>query len=391
MALSPLQRFVVLYALLYAAFGTMSPFLPAWLGGRGLSAEQISIVMGLATAVRLASGPLAGRVADRRRAWRAMLSVCGALAGLLALALLPAHGFAVLLMVTVAQASALAPLVPLLDALALDAAVQTNGAGFEYGWVRGAGSAAFIAGTIAAGRAVGSLGLGVILWLGAALLLASTIAATAVRQIGHRGAAMGAPPSSDGVGWLLRQRGFRRLLLVAALVLGSHALHDTFAVIRWEAAGIGTATASLLWSESVASEVVVFLLIGPALLRILGPARAATLAAVAGTVRWTVMGATNQVLALALIEPLHGLTFALLHLAAMRLIADTIPDRLAATAQAIYGTLAVGAATTLLTLASGWLYAHLQGAGFWMMALSCATAVPLALRLSLFPSGRSSA
>ena len=39
-------------------------------------------------------------------------------------------------------------------------------------------------------------------------------------------------------------------------------------------------------------------------------------------VRWAVMAQSAAVLALALVQPLHGLTFALLHLACMRLLAD---------------------------------------------------------------------
>ena len=42
-------------------------------------------------------------------------------------------------------------------------------------------------------------------------------------------------------------------------------MHDAFAVIRWRAAGVSPALASVLWSESVAAEVLVFFLIGPAL------------------------------------------------------------------------------------------------------------------------------
>jgi PPP family 3-phenylpropionic acid transporter len=74
---------------------------------------------------------------------------------------------------------------------------------------------------------------------------------------------------------LLRLPRFRHLVLVAALILGSHALHDAFAVIRWSAAGINPATASVLWSESVAAEVLVFFVFGPALVRRLTPAGAA--------------------------------------------------------------------------------------------------------------------
>jgi hypothetical protein len=39
--MSALHRFVVLYALVYAAFGVASPFMPAFFKGRGLSREQL--------------------------------------------------------------------------------------------------------------------------------------------------------------------------------------------------------------------------------------------------------------------------------------------------------------------------------------------------------------
>jgi len=50
---------------------------------------------------------------------------------------------------------------------------------------------------------------------------------------------------------------------------------------------------------------------------------------------------------------MHGLTFALLHLASMRVVVLVVPLRLAATPQSIHGTLCVGLATALLTLVSG--------------------------------------
>ena len=47
---------------------------------------------------------------------------------------------------------------------------------------------------------------------------------------------------------------------------------------------------------------------------------------------------------MAAIQPLHGFTFALLHLASMRLLAEIVPPQLAATALTVYGTVGVGAA-----------------------------------------------
>ena len=130
------------------------------------------------------------------------------------------------------------------------------------------------------------------------------------------------------------------------------------------------------------SEVLVFLLIGPRLVRLFAPGGAIALAAVAGIIRWTVAAFTTSPAILAFMQPLHGFTFALLHLAAMQVIIRVVPLRLTATAQAIYGTLCIGLATAVLTLASGLLYGWMGGPAFVMAAL-CLLALPLCARLHL--------
>jgi MFS transporter, PPP family, 3-phenylpropionic acid transporter len=344
-------QFMALYAVLFSAFGYTSPFLPAFLAGRGLEPEELGLVLGAATALRLVCGPIAGRLADRLQAFRTELAVCAILAASAAILYLVTHGFWAVVAITLVQAAALAPLVPLADALSLaHARPQPNMAGFEYGWVRGVGSAAFVAGTLVAGHATDRYGLSVIMWLSAATLLALPLAAQFVPAF---------PEGSEGQfrhqkrperPWLLllRQRAFERVTLVGALVLGSHAMYDSFAVIRWGEAGISPSTIGLLWSESVAAEVLVFLLIGTPLLRVVKPTGALACAASCGVLRWGVMAQTTDVTALALIQPLHGFTFALLHLASMRLITDTVPSPLAGTAQAVYGLVGVGGATAVL-------------------------------------------
>jgi PPP family 3-phenylpropionic acid transporter len=229
----------------------------------------------------------------------------------------------------------------------------------------------------------------VIVGLQALLLGAAAVAALWVPELRHArtAAAVGAP--AGGVRRLLQLPRFRRLVLVAALVLGSHAMHDAFAVIRWSAAGVSPAAASVLWSESVAAEVLVFFVLGPALVTWLTPAGALAVAALAGMLGWTVMAQSAAVLALALVQPLHGITFALLHLACMRLLARMVPPGLEGTAQALYGTVGVGAATAGLTLVSGALYARVGAHGFWGMAALCALACPLTWKLRQ-PAGSAS-
>jgi MFS transporter, PPP family, 3-phenylpropionic acid transporter len=377
---APLVRYCALYATLYAGFGVQSPFLPAMFRAHGLSAEQIGLVLGIGTAVRLLSGLFANSLADRLDALRPILAVCAGGAALAALGYLPAYCFWALLAAALVQAALLAPLTTLADALALGASTprpEAAGEGFEYGWVRGVGSASFIAGLIASGQAVVAFGIAVIVWLNAALLAGAAVAALAIPKRRARASVHGAAQVSPWA--LLRLRRFRQVLIVAALVLGSHAMHDSFAIILWTTNGMSAGTAGLIWSESVAAEVLMFFLIGPGIVDHLGPSRTMALCALTGVLRWTVMALTAAPLAMALVEPLHGFTFALLHLACMRVIARIVPPALEATAQALYGTVAIGLATAVLTMLSGALYAHFGAAAFGLMAALCAFGLLIAL------------
>jgi len=337
------------------------------------------------TSIRLLTGPLGGRLADRSGWPAGVLAGFTAAAAVVALGYVPARGLPLLLLVSVTHAAVLAPLTPIADALALGSAGAKPG--FEYGWVRAAGSAAFIAGTLLAGQSIGWAGLGVIVWLNAGLLAAASVLAWRVpNHVAGAGAAERSATAASA--WtLLRIPVFRRLMIVVALIGGSHALHDGFEVIRWRSAGMSAGQASLLWAISVAAEVVIFLLLGRGLLERIGPGRAMMAAALAGMVRWGAAAQTAWFPAMAMVEPLHGLTFALLHLACMDMIVRTVPRALAATAQAFYATIAMGAVSAVVTLASGPLYGHWGAGAFWAMAAMCALALPLTRGISL-PASR---
>ena len=177
-----LPRFLALYAALFAAFGVASPFFAAFLGGRGLGPEAIGLVLAAGTTMRLAAGPIGGRMADRLGAPRLVLVAYIAAAACVAFAYLPADGVWLLLAVSVAHAALLAPITPIADALTLEASTA-SGRLFEYGWVRSAGSAAFILGTVLSGQAVAAFGLVAIIWLNGALLCAAAACAFRVPDL----------------------------------------------------------------------------------------------------------------------------------------------------------------------------------------------------------------
>lgn len=393
MTRSPFPRFLALYAALFAAFGVVSPFLPGLLQQNGLSSGSIGIVLAGGTAIRLLAGPIGGRTADRTGRPAAVLSGFSIVAALVALGYVPARGLPLLLLVSIAHAAALSPLTPIADALALGSAQGERpcspGAGafgFEYGWVHATGSVGFIVGALISGQFIDRTGLEIVIWFNAALLAVAALCAWRVpnRVTGTTDTKTAQTPA-DTIKTLLAIPMFARLMLVAALIGGSHALHDGFEVIRWRSAGMSASQASLLWALSVAAEVVVFLLLGRRMLERLGPGAAMMLAAFAGIVRWGTAAQTAWFPILAVVEPLHGLTFGLLHLACMDMISQVVPAPLAATAQAFYATIAMGAMSAAVTLASGPLYGYFGASAFWAMAAMCALALPVARGVRLQP------
>jgi PPP family 3-phenylpropionic acid transporter len=372
-AADALPSFLLLYTALYAAYGTESAYMPAFLHSHGLTIEQIGLVLAAGTMVRILAGPALGRLADHLGTHRRVLATAAALSGFVGMAYMQAFGLAPLLSVSMAHAAATASLAPLSDALAV--AASSKGRSFQYGWVRGAGSIAFVAGTMASGQLIDHFGLSSIIVSSSLLFLVMALGATRIRTPRLREQSV-ETLEAGAFRSLWRIAAFRRLIAVVVLVIGSHALNDAFSVIHWRGAGYDNLAVSLLWCESVVAEVAVFLFLGPWLIGRLGIRGAATLSAVAGISRWATLATTTSLPALVGAQALHGLTFALLHLAAMGIIAQ-VPSRLLATAQTLYGTGALGLASAVMTIASGYLYGWFGMQAFWAMALLCALAVPL--------------
>ena len=363
--------YVLLYVTLYGAFGVASPYWPKLFESKGLTPQQIGLILAAALVMRLAAGPVLGRLADLLGSLRLVLASCIVAAAAAAAAYTWADTFWLVLLIALAQAAALAPTTSLADALTVNAARPR----IAYGRIRGAASAAFLVGTLIIGQLIVPADLSPIIWLNAALLIVAAVATALLPRTAPQ------PERHDlaaaEVRGLLKLSPFRIVITVSALVYGSHALYDAFAVIRWSAAGLPASVISVLWAEAVAAEVLVFFLVGPWLLDRLGVRAAAVLAAAAGIVRWSAMGFTNSILVLAILQPLHGLTFALLHLACMRVIGNVVPPGVAATAQALYA-FGAGLVTAALTSFSGTLYATYGGQAFLSMAALCVIALPFA-------------
>ena len=372
--MSPATRHALLYATQFFAFGVILPFLPAVLAARGLTPAEIAAVLALGSAVRLLAGPAGGRIADVLAAPKMVLALAAAACALATAGLLLAAGFAAMLAVHLVLSAAMAPIVPLTDAATIAAA--RRGA-FDYGRVRAAGSIAFILAALLAGQAVAGFGADAAVWLMAAGFVATALAALTLPRAEARPAA---PAGLAGFLAPLRIPAFRSLLLVSALVQGSHAFYYAFGTLHWQAAGLGEGLIGALWAAGVVAEIILFVW-GRGLVARLGPIGLSVAAALAGVLRWGATALTVDPLLLFPLQLLHAATFGAQHLATMQLLARVVPPAQAGTAQALQASLGAGLAIGVLTLASGPLYSAFGGGGYWGMAVLCALAVPASVAL----------
>src|SRR3954469_5983148 len=107
--------YAMLYAALYSAFGFASPFMPRLFESRGLTQQEIGTVLAAGLLMRLAFGPVIGRLADRSGRLRATLAMCLGLAAISSATLAGAYGFVLIIVVALVQAGALAPTTSLAD------------------------------------------------------------------------------------------------------------------------------------------------------------------------------------------------------------------------------------------------------------------------------------
>ncbi len=370
----PARRHALLFATQFFAFGVMLPFLPAVLASRGLDPAEVAVVLAGGSAVRLLAGPMGGRRADALASPRGVLAACALVAGLACLGFLVAAGFVAMLLVHGVLSAAMAPVMPLTDAMTL-AAIRRDR--FDYGPVRAAGSITFILGSLAAGQAVGWLGPGAAVPMMAAGLAATAAAALLIPPVE---ASAGGPRGLLAFLAPLRIPALRRLVLVSALVQGSHAFYYAFGTLHWQAAGIGAGTIGALWAVGVVAEIALFLW-GRGVVARLGPVRLSVIAGAGGVLRWGATALTTDLALLFPLQLLHATTFGAQHLATMLILGRVVPPAQAGTAQALHASLGAGLSMGVLTLACGPLYAAFGGGGYWAMAALCAAAVPASLSL----------
>jgi PPP family 3-phenylpropionic acid transporter len=356
-------RLAVLYAAIFVLNGIQLPFFPVWLKAKGLDAGTIGLVLAVPMLVRVFAIPIATRGADRYEALRAAIIATSILsvAGYLCVGL--AEG-AIAILLTFALASlVISPVMPLTETYALRG---LSARGRAYGPVRLWGSLAFIGGTFGAGFAADIFPARQLIWLIVGASVTCALAAMMLAPLSTaEGAAPVAPRPRRG---LLRDKVFITVVISASLIQSSHAVFYGFSALAWRSRGLDGTTIAMLWGLGVVAEIVLFAwharlppLFSPGVMLICGAA--------GGALRWTAMAFDPPVIALPLLQLLHGLSFGATHLGAVTFLSRHAPPGQAATAQG-YLAIAIGAAMAGAMGLSGLLYTAFGAKAYAAMALA---------------------
>ena len=373
-------RLGLYYAAIFIGTGASSPYLPVWFADRGLSGAQIGLILSLPMIARVVTAPLLAIWADSFALRRTALVLLGcATTAAYALMALPL-GFGGWMVVWFAASSMYSTLSPLADVIVLARARRD---GFNYGWPRGIGSAAFIVGNIGAGAMMtwGSADL-VLVWMVAAVALTSLAARFLLPPdpVHEEGEVQGVRDRMAGLSDLLRQPSFMTAVVAAGLIQSAHAFYYAFSTLAWRAQGISEAVTGVLWAVGVAVEIIFMWFLEP-WRRALGPRRLLALGGAAAVIRWTALAFSPPLWALFPLQALHALSYAATFLASLHLVEAMSTPRNASTAQAINSALSGGILAGLATLGSGWLFDGWGAKGYLAMTAMSAAGLAGALWL----------
>ncbi|HIE4391973.1 TPA: 3-phenylpropionate MFS transporter [Serratia liquefaciens] len=363
MVLQSTRWLALSYFTYFFSYGIFLPFWGVWLKGEGIPPETIGILLGAGLVARfLGSLLIAPRVKDPSHLVTA-LRLLALLTLAFAIGFCFGNGWGWLMLVIAGFNLFFSPLVPLTDALAATWQKQIT---MDYGRVRLWGSLAFVIGSALTGQMVSVWGHNAILYSLIISILAMLLGMMLKPSVMPQGEARSHSEADRSLWEMLKEGPVWRFLLCVTLLQGAHAGYYSFGSIYWQEAGYSASTIGYLWSLGVVAEVIIFAS-SNFLFRRWNARNLLLLSACCGLLRWGLMASSTELGWLLVIQILHCGTFTVCHLAAMRFIAARKGPEVIRL-QAVYSALAMGGGIAIMTVIAGFLFEHLQGGVFWVMA-----------------------
>lgn len=361
--------------------GTATTYLGPWLESRGFSSEQIGLLNALPVFLLMVLNLVVGRIADRASDWRQVILVGAVLSALFPFGLFWAGTFPAVLIVWTASGIAQSLVAPVTDAAAMRVSMRR---GSNYAGMRAWGTIGFMVGIFITSALLWWKGPTIFLPLLVSLGVLRGIAAFGLPQLRATRDSSRPEPVAIGATRLLSvMRPWFLLPLVGwAAIYGTLASLNSFQGLLWTRQGIAADTIGLLIGVGAVAEATVFLLFGR--LRIQFSARTLMLfSALSAVVRWAGMALSPSLPWLVILQLMHGLTFSVGFMGAMRFIANWTAEEIAAEAQGFFVVLQQAMSVAAI-LVFGWMTSRLGAGAYWgsfVIAIFGASLIWLSMRM----------
>ena len=376
-------RLGLFYALVMAGTSVSGPFIAPWFSAHGLSGGEIGVILGAPMFARLFSAPLLGVWADSHGLRRTPLMLLATVATASYVALALSRGFAAWLVLWLIAATAMGAIAPLTDVFTLRRGRRER---FSFGWPRGVGSLAYIAGNIVMGLILARGRVdAVVVWIVLASAAAAIFAGTILPDEPVREG--GPAPRAErfrGLGRLCADPRFMLAIASIGLINASNSFYHGFASLVWIEAGVPRAAIGLLWASGVAAEVGFLWFLAP-MRRRLGAERLILLSGAGAIVRWTAFAMSPPLWLIFPLQMLHALTFTASYVGGLELVERLSPPDSHSAAQTLNAAVASGGLVGPATMISGALFERYGAHGYLAMAVMAAAGLTGMWRLGRMP------
>jgi PPP family 3-phenylpropionic acid transporter len=364
----------------FLAGGIFFPFLSYYLKIHGYSGSQIGLIFAAGSVGSIFVQPFLGMLTDRADDYRSVIKAAAILSCIAVFGFLYIDSFAFIVLVNVVMTIVSAPLIPVVDSIAVE---QAPNFGFNYGQVRVWGAAGWSAMTFVSGAILEKIGYDQMFLCFAILnlgLIAVVFSFPKLPKQEHE-----KPKLMDGFKTLMRNPTFVYFAIIGLLYQTLVAINLTYLPIFYQ--HLHYPMAYMGWNFAIAAviEIPLFLIIANVIRRTgLFPLMA--LGVLMFAIKYFIMSLAPSLPLLLTVQLLDGIGFAVSISAALEIVNLLAPDRAKATAQTVFGAITGlgGLAGIIGNLAGGFIFDQ-YGPEF-MYGLMAGVALLAAILLVVFPN-----
>lgn len=349
----------------YMANGIYQGYASKYFEATGMSTAMLSVILAFTPLISIFTQPLWGTVGDRAKSRNRVLGFLTVASAALVLLYCVSASFWWLLPMSILFSSVYTSIQPMGDSIVLEALSPENHA---FGPLRMMGTISFALTNLVWGLILTPGRMNLVVYMTAVMLMMVLVSTRVLPPTEGHQSSTGRKMNMTAILKMNHMPGLLILLMLLQLTMGY--FYSFFSIYFTSMPGGSSRLLGLCYFMSAMSEIP-FLLNADRLFERLGVGKLLSIAAIALTLRWTILGTCHNVYAVMASQLLHGWGFIVMTVSMAKYVSATIPDELKASGQMLISVVGFGIARVFGILGGG-LVADAMGSvqkGFLLMAI----------------------